>query len=223
MALSSATDSLRRAWYVATMGVGARACFNRILSRSLPALRAQVLDRSRLQVDRQIELELRVHRRPAPAELGGEAAAGMLSARLVAPRIPRLLYRLLCLTSHFGCGHHELAFYERGDFVIFYGVRDIASANARRFGFGDLARRTALRSPGDEAALVAAVGAALRAAGLRAAFAEPAECVRLAVDPRLVPPSRRAPLQRRLVRRYERLGGSLRRRQALVAVRTERP
>lgn len=119
----------------------------------------------------------------------------------------RGLYRCLRLTSHFGCGHVEAAFYELGEQITIYAFRDSARANAQRLGWRAIAQR--LGSERNDVEILRALVAELERAGLSVSLASAAECVELALNRRLVPPRS---LQRTCVAletRYGRLAEAL--------------
>lgn len=129
----------------------------------------------------------------------------MVSLRLVTAPIGRWTYRYLCLTSHFGRAHAEVAFHVRGGEITVYGVRNIARANADRLGLSRLSGRLRLAGIEEEAWILQLVATALQRAGLVVRLASAQECVDLSVNDRLLPPGRRAHVRATLLRRYARL------------------
>lgn len=194
----------RRGYYLA-MYSGVRAMANRMRSRraQLPA-RLAVMDGTETVDSKLGELLVRVHGRAAPARERG-AHHGILSLRQVQPQISRWIYRLLCSTSHFGCGHVEVAFFERNGVVTLYAVRNIASANARRIGLRGLAARMRLIRAGEAARTLHCVAGLLAARGYAVQHASPEHCLALTVDERLIAAARRPSAQASLRRKYERL------------------
>jgi len=136
----------------------------------------------------------------------------MISVRQVAPAVGRMSSWYFRWTSHFGRAHAEVAFYERAGRVTIYGVRNIASANARRLGLHGLAERLRLAGSREEERLLGVVSEALGRAGCSVALAPPRECVELSVNERLLPPGRGARVREDLLRRYARLAATSRER-----------
>ncbi|MCB9872141.1 MAG: hypothetical protein H6837_19960 [Planctomycetes bacterium] len=194
----------RRGYYLA-MYSGVRALWNRAHSRARPLpppLRA--LCGVRLPCAGVGELALRVHARRGPMGAAVGSDHGFFSLRLVVPGVGAWTYRFLCATSHFGCGHVEVAFYEIEGVVTFYGVRNLASGNAHRLGWRQLAKRLQL-TLGQEACILGALSRLLRENGFAVAHAAPRDCVDLSVDDRLVPVDAALRVRRSLQRKYQRL------------------
>ena len=158
------------------------------------------------------DLVVGVHSRACPPSGTDEARYGMISVRLRRPSMPRLLYRYFCLTSHFGSGHLEIAFYERGQKITFYAVRNIARSNARRLGLTKMADQLRLTHYDEELELIMEAATLLERQGLVAQFAPAEECIDLAVCRRLLPPAGRARVLETLERKYERLHRRMRQR-----------
>lgn len=129
----------------------------------------------------------------------------MISVRQIRPRVNRALYRYLCLTGHFGCGHVELAFYERGGEVTIYGIRNIARANAHRLGLSRAADKLSIADTGESQTVLLAVLQALAKLGVTGRLAPPHECVDLAVNKRLLKPAASGLVLRTLLKRYAHL------------------
>ncbi len=146
-----------------------------------------------------------VHARPDQAAPLPGVRYGMISLRESRPPINRLLYRYLCLTGHFGCGHVELAFYEKGSQVTIYGIRNIARANALRLGLAGAADQLSIADGDESQAVLLAVLKALNKLGLNGRLAPPHRCVDLAVNKRLLKPAACKPVLRTLHRRYAHL------------------
>lgn len=197
--------AFRRLYYTA-MYSGLRALRNRAgsaycaLTPRLEAMSGETLTSTRLGT-----LVLHVHPRACRNSPSGPAGHGVFSLRRSDPPVGRVTYRLVCSTSHFGCGHVEVAFHERAGVVTFYGVRNIARANAQRLGLSGLSDRLRLRRSNEDVEVLRAVATRLRARGFEVRHAPAEECVRLTVDDRLVPRGRDAELRERLRRRYGRL------------------
>lgn len=192
---------IRRAAYLGATYTGQRAAWNRVRAASLPALRAEALDGGQWRVGDAL-LRVRVHRRPRPAGLGREWRAGMLSLRLAEAPVGRLRYGLLLATSHFGCGHLEVAFCERGGEVVVYGLRNVLRSNVERWGLGRAVPW--LQAPADASEALRALAERLGNVGLATFLAEPADCARLCVDPGLVPRAKRSAVMRALRDGYAR-------------------
>lgn len=129
----------------------------------------------------------------------------MISARLILPGISGWLYSGLQLTSHFGCGHIEIAFYEDGNRVIVYGIRNIIDANAKRIGLKSQLQNLNLASESEAIQVLTKIIDALRKKGLTTLLATPQSCVELSVDPRLLHLKRQAKILAVLEKRYQRL------------------
>jgi len=175
------------------------------LVRQWPAARAR-LHGSTVGSEALGALHCWVHARRGPrGERGRRRVYGMLSLRLRRPPVHPLLYRYLCLTSHFGRGHLEAAFYEEGDRCVIYALRNMAQANARRLGCRAVADALTIGHPRDDAALL---GEALRVLAPHyssVSLAPPREALHLAVDPRLLHPRHRRRTLRSLRSRYRKL------------------
>jgi hypothetical protein len=190
---------------------GLRALVNRAKARSSaldPRLRR--LDRTRAASAALGELLVRVHPRPRPDASGASGAHGILSLRQSQPRVGRGTHRYFCATGHFGCGQVEIAFHERDGAVTLYGTRNIAAANAHRLGFAALSERLRLSDAGEDIEAVRLVARLFGQLGFAVDHAAPDDCIRLAVDERLIAPARRARAFASLRRRYARLGAVLR-------------
>jgi hypothetical protein len=129
----------------------------------------------------------------------------MISVYLMHPGIPRSLYSLLRVSSHFGCGHIELAFCEKEGSVCVFAVRNILRSNLHRLGFSAWSRNLSLRTERDEIVVLARIHEELRRQGLDLYLASPAECVDLAVTPWLLRSKTRDRTVTALTRKYERM------------------
>ncbi len=193
----------RRRGYQLAMYTGVRALVNRTVRGARVAEpRLAALAGRRFAARGLGELVLRVHlrRRTAPG-----AGLGYFSLRQAAPSVGPLAYRYFCWTSHFGCGHVEVAFRLEESAVVFLGVRNIAHANARRLGLRGLAERFRLARSREDHRVLHALAEHLRANGLAVRHAPAEACVDLLLDGRLVSDTRRSALRRALQRKYERL------------------
>jgi hypothetical protein len=205
MNLSIRSGILFRAGYIIAMYSGMRAIWNRARSVFLPMPQAAILDGKQLRVNNIAQVLIRVHARSPPPSLTCSSAAGMLSVHLTSPRTPRPLYALLRMTSHFGCGHIEIAFYEEHDTVIFYAIRNIVRANADRIRCGRLLRNLMLCEDGDEIVLLQKLSQTFNDLGLKTSFASPEDCVTLSVNNLLLRPERRSEIRSTLLKRYARI------------------
>ena len=198
-------SQLRYWGYTAAMLSGFRALYNRCRNWGQPPLRLAVFDRSCLELRGGTQATLRVHRRRLPAAKPTIGPTGMLAIRLQSSGLPGWLDRWMCLTSHFGSGHIELAFVESADSVTFYAVRNIAASNLARIGgqrWLGLAKAT--RGPDDFSVLLD-VADWLGRHGVACSLAPPEDCVDYAVDRCLVPTDRWPQLRLSLEKRYARL------------------
>ena len=206
--LKSMLNAAYRVLYLLTMFAGVRAGLNHAragLCRGRS--RTAALDGHLLHSERLGELLARVHPRLRPGRGAPRAHYGLISVRQRQPAVGRLLYRYLCLTSHFGCGHFEIAFYEQGDEVTIYSVRNTARSNAQRIGLVDTARQLRLVGHGEARILLREVVSLLESHGLVTRIAAPHDCIRLSVSESLLPPRSRAAVLDTLTRKYERLQG----------------
>lgn len=192
--------------YTAAMFSGVRALYNRCRNWGQPPLRLAIFDRSRLELRGGGQATLRVHRRRLPATKPTIGPTGMLAIRLQASGLPGWLDRWMCLTSHFGSGHIELAFVESAESVIFYAVRNIAASNLARIGGQRwLGLTYAARCP-DDCSVLLDVADWLGRHGVTCSLAPAQDCVDYAVNRGLVPADRWPQLRLNLEKRYTRLG-----------------
>ena len=129
---------------------------------------------------------LRVHARSIPRSAADAQSAGMVSVYLETPGVSPLAYRLALCTSHFGCGHLEMAFYETKDYVVIYAIRNILHANLARLGIRGFFASLKLNKVNDEKQTLQEIVFLLESYGFRCRFASPDECVSLAVTPSLL-------------------------------------
>lgn len=205
MSWNKLTAAIVRSVYVIAMYTGFRAVANRARSVFLPVPRSAVIDGATIQFDESASVSVRVHARIPPTPGGEELAAGMISVYLQQPGIPRGVYSLLRVSSHFGCGHIELAFVEENSTVCVYAVRNMLRSNLHRVGCGGCFRDLPLGTETDEAIVLARIFDELRRHGLIACLASPAECVNLAMSPRLLRPETRDRAIKTLTSKYERM------------------
>ena len=204
--LKSMFHAAYRLQYVLTMFLGVRACVNHARSwLCVKRPRATALDGSLLRSERLGDLRVFVHPRLRPREASEPAHHGVISLRQRQPTVRPWLYRYLCLTSHFGCAHVEIAFYEQADEVTIYGVRNIAKSNAHRVGLLETARYLQLARRDEARILLREVASFLEGHGLVTKIAAPCECVTLSVRKSLLHPASQAEALDALRRKYERL------------------
>ncbi len=197
--------SLTRILYLIAMYTGIRAASNQARSFLLPRTRASALHGSTLQLEATINLKTCVNSRLPPEPLASGTRAGMISVHLTEPDIPRLVYWMLRLTSHFGNGHIEIAFYEDGESIVAYAVRNIIRSNIDRLGLGRFFRRLQLGSNNDEILAVQQIFCALHSHGIHASFAPPETCIQLAINQSLLNPLTRHQTTEAMIQRYERI------------------
>ena len=196
--------TLYRWAFLACMYTGLRALFNRWKARS-PGEQSPLspLHQTTIKAGRYGTLRVWVHRQSR--QVAGRA--GMLSMRQERAPIHPALYRYICMTSHFACGHLEVAFFEFEGQVTIYAARNSARSNAQRLGFDAVAQR--LGSEQDDVQAVRVLVAKLEGLGLPVRMAPPQECVDLALDSRLVHPATLPRTRVTLERKYRRLAEAL--------------
>lgn len=209
MNLSAGKNILLRAGYIVAMYTGLRAASNRVRSLFLPTPRAAILDGLEFSVDDLFQMRIRVHARSPPGSITANRCAGMLSIWLTSPGTIPPLYGLLRMTSHFGCGHIEIAFYEEHDTIIFYAIRNIVRSNAERIGCTYFFRNLNLRRNSDEIALLQKLSLTLNSLGLKTSFASPDDCVDFSVDNQLLRPEKRTRIRSTLRKKYVRIWNTL--------------
>ncbi|MEZ5962436.1 MAG: hypothetical protein R3F56_01195 [Planctomycetota bacterium] len=195
----------RHAYYLA-MYSGLLALANRVQVgwRCRPLdLGLQRLHGTRVACPQLGALIVHVHSRPGPHGCRGRGNHGLFSLRQEEPGVRRWIYRLVCATSHFGCGHVEVAFFEHAGRVTFFGIRNIASANAHRLGLRRLSTRFRLARFGEEVRVMRLVTGLVGASGFAVEHASAQECVDWCVDDRLLPRECAAGVRRSLHRRYQ--------------------
>jgi len=192
---------------------GIRAIANRVLSGfchrgvQIAPLHGTLVSSKKLG-----DIAIFVHSRGRPPSGAIEPTYGMISVRQQRPRISRLLYQYICLTSHFGLGHMEVAFYEQGRRITFYGVRNIARSNARRLGLTRLADKLRITKRDEELLVILEVARLLEAHGFVTEFAPSDECVSLSVCGSLLHPATQVRALGALKGKYDRLHRKLRQR-----------
>lgn len=196
---------MKRFLYLAAMYTGVRVAFNWGRSCFLPKPRVAILDGETLQFDEYGAVRIRVNARPSPKASDTELRAGMISLYLESPTISRLLYTFVRLTSHFGYGHVEIAFYEANDKVTFFAVRNIVRSNLERLRLNQNFDSLKFSSDDDEIILLRGILHKLNSLGINASFATPDECVSLAVNSSLLGPKQRNLATEALRRKYRRI------------------
>lgn len=205
----SAFGHMKRILYLVAIFTGLRVAFNWGRSFFLPKLRVAILDGETLQFDAYGEVRIRVNARPSPKAIDSEARAGMISLYLESPGISSLFYAFMRLTSHFGYGHVEIAFYEVNHNVTFFAVRNILRSNLDRLRINQYIEGLKFSSDDDEIVLLQGVFHKLNSLGIKASFATPDECVSLAVNPSLLVPKQRNLATEALRRKYRRIARKL--------------
>ena len=196
---------MTRILYLLAMFTGVRAAFNRVRGIFMPELQVAILDGEILQIDRYGPVKIRINARPVPKMLDAEANAGMISLYLVSPGISSLLYAVVRLTSHFGYGHVEIAFYEANDQVTCFAVRNILRSNIERLRLGKILNSVKVLNDYDEIVLLEHVLHKLHSLGFNTCFASPDECVSLAVSSSLLAPKQRNKAIKAIRRKYCRI------------------
>jgi len=205
MGVSKLTTAIVRPAYLFAMYTGIRAVANRVRSLFLPVPRVAAIDGAIIQLDETLSVKVRVHGKIPPSTSGGTRVGGMISVYLTHPGIRRSLYSLLRVSSHFGCGHIEVAFYEDDGTVCVFAVRNMLRSNLDRVGCNGWFRSLSLSTERDELVVLARILKELRTQDLNAHLVSPAECVDLAVSPWLLRPKIGARAITALTRKYERL------------------
>ena len=209
MSENKLTTAIVRSAYLFAMYTGIRAIGNRVLSLFLPVPRAAVIDGAIIQLDETVSIKVRVHGRICPGTTSPGRVGGMISVYLVHPGILRSLYSLLRVSSHFGCGHIELAFYEDDGTVCVFAIRNMLRSNLDRIGCNMRFRSLSLSTERDELLVLAGILKELRSRDLNAYLVSPAECVDLAVSPWLLRSRIRARAITALTRKYERMASQI--------------
>ncbi len=205
--------AIHRRWYMVATYSGIRAFANRLLSAFCPRdVQTARLHGTLVSSKTLGNIAIFVHSRGRPRSGADEANYGMISVRQQRPRMSRLLYRYFCLTSHFGLGHVEIAFYEQGRRITFHGVRNIARSNARRLGLTKLADKLLLTKRDEEILVIFEVARLLEAHGFVTQLARSDECVSLSVCGSLMHPATQVRALSALKGKYDRLHRRLRQR-----------
>lgn len=185
---------------------GFRAVYNRLCSNLYTDSHVQFkLHGTNLHTQGMGEVKIHVHSRQGPGAFRYEADFGMVSIQQLHPKISSMLYKYFCLTSHFGCGHFEIAFYERNGEVTLYAIRNTACSNACRIGFTLVGEELALPARDEDAMLL--LVQLLERNGFTVNFADSSECVKLSVTSRLLNHDSKSHTMDILRKRYDRLKG----------------
>ena len=188
MRLNHVKYALCRWGYLVAMYCGLRAGFNRIRSKMCTdGCQLARLHRTRLCSEKVGDLVFSVHERPNPQSFSGEANFGMISVQHRYPKLGPLLYRYFCLTSHFGCGQLEIAFYEKQGKVTLYALRNTAASNAFRLGWHGISQKLMLDKRDDVVMLE--VMRYLEKSSFVTSLADVSECLNLSVSNWLLNPS----------------------------------
>ena len=220
----TAFRQLQRIGYVVAMYSGLRAACNCLFSAFLPKPQVSVLNRQCMQLLPGRSFRIRVNarkgrevscacgtqvasnlRHPVRHRSPADYKFGMMSLSLLEPEISRWVYRYFCMTSHFGTGHFEIAFYEDHDTVVVFGVRNIVKANAARIGCARSVAGLSIADENDAVAILRSISRTLAANGLQLEYADPQQCVELSVIPSLLHPNRRQRVLSVLRKKYARM------------------
>lgn len=183
---------------------GLRAILNKQRAKGLglPSS-AQAWSGRTLMVPEYGPMSLELHRRRSPPGQAASRCFFMLSARMAQPDVAAWRYTYLLRTSHFGCGHMELACYEEHGGWAVHGIRNMAADAAQAVRWTRTARALRTTAGPTDADFLGCLFEALRETGLEARLLPAAECVRLSVNPELLPATNRPKRMQALVRRYE--------------------
>lgn len=154
-------------------------------------------------------VRIRVHGKKRPANGLFSAKYGMISIELVYSGIHPFLDRILLLTSHFGCGHLEMAYMDKNDRLEIYAVRNIAKANVSRFRLGKIFSSLKLITMKEEHLVLSKILSVLSNRGMSCGMASPHECCRLAISPGLLKSKTERITREWLLRKYQRISRKL--------------
>lgn len=200
---------VRKILYLVAMYTGIRAAFNNVCSICHPPLLAASLNGESFEIPGLGRLRIRVRAKRPRFISGRKREIGMISIHMVSPKINRLQYALLRLTSHFGCGHVEIVFFEADDCITCFGIRDILRSNIARLGLQNLFRELPSFHHKYEVALLTQIFHLLSDRGFAARLAPPEKCVSLAVNQSLVNPKKYPATVVSLTKKYRRLANAL--------------
>lgn len=205
---------ITRAVYLFAMYTGLRAAVNLLRSFRMPLPRSSAIDGEVIDFGGLESLVVRVHARASPAADVGDSVGGMISVYSLRPGIPRWRYSLFRMSSHYGCGHLELAFYEKDNNIFVYAVRNILRSNLNRIGCSSWTDGLSLGAERDEFLVLEKIFGELRTHGLHTSLVPPEECVKLAVSPMLLKSATRDRTMIALTRKYKRMAKQLARSEA---------
>lgn len=185
---------------------GLRAVRNRITGSSLNLdAKLEALSGTSISSEDLGDWTLRIHPRVRPSSASAEGRFGVFSLRKQSSGVGGLIYSLFCSTSHFGGGHVEIAFFEKDGEVTYYGIRNIASANAHRLGLKTLSSYFRLSRSGEDALVLRFVSRSLEENGFAIKHATAHDCINFTVDNRLLPRGREQKVRKSLHRKYQKL------------------
>lgn len=206
--LESARTTFRRSLYRLAVYSGARALSNCLRHRALPELRLESADEKVLDLGGQSWV-IRIHRRRSPRGAPEGTCFGMVSACMKAFPGRTPVYRWMLATSHFGCGHWEAAFFERGGTCSIYAFRNTLQGNLRRLQQSSLGKWFRVSEQPADLDLLKRIVDLIESEGLQPSLASPADCVRYSVSPGLVNSESRASLASGLEARYRKAWSKL--------------
>lgn len=200
--------TLCRWGYLVAMYSGVRALFNRTRSRRrIDQCQLARLHRTQFHSEEFGDLQVSVHARPGPQSFPGEANFGMISVQQRYPGLGPVLYRYFCLTSHFGCGQTEIAFYETQGRVTLYALRNTAASNAFRLGWCDISKKLTLSKRDD--VVMRVIMQYLEKNAFATALADVSECLNLSISNWLLNPASRVRAMYAMKKKYTRLHRTL--------------
>lgn len=198
----------RKYIYLFSMYTGIRAVWNLVLNILVRSNQAQAilkyLHRSFFVFEKMGPFKCYLHFRPPPVSQFHGKKYGMISARLLHPQINSVIYRYFCLTSHFGSGHIEAAFYVENGNCVIYAMRNTAKSNAVRLGWRRTGKNLSL-GKAEEIVMFELFSRALKRFYSKVYLASPHESLLLAVDKRLLHPEKREKSLDIFKRRYEKI------------------
>jgi hypothetical protein len=200
---------LNRLLYLAATYSGLRALFNLFLSIIYDPGRVSRLNYFLVALPGLGMTQFRVHGRPRPTNGCSSAKYGMISLSLIRPGLNQFVYRLIRLTSHFGCGHLELAYMDIDGGIEIYAVRNILKANISRLHLNQAFSSLRTITNEDEHRVLTQTISVLGDHGITCRLAAPSECCRLALSHRLLNPRTQAVIIGSLHRKYKRMSRKL--------------
>ena len=207
--LARGETNLNRLFYLAATYTGVRALFNLFLSIKYDPGRVSHLDDLFFTLPGLGLARIRVHGRGGPRNGCPSAKYGMISLSLLKPGVDQSLYGLLRLTSHFGCGHLELAYRDINDGIEIYAVRNTLEANISRFRLNQVFSSLKKITNEDEHRVLIQTISMLGKLGITCRLSSPSECCRLAIAHNLLKPGTQDFIIKLLHRKYERISRKL--------------